>query len=283
MPAHHSRAGLHVLAKSHSPIASVLLLSSDAPPECTHPRSPPAPPLAPFPPPLRSQLPAASKPLSRRFESRCPPPAAHPPRAGTRSRCLFSPAHLPALHNSSRRALPSHSDSPEQSDSPQPACIPSHHNWAASDSTTIRPPQWSCIFSGVQESRRRRPLRHSAAVLSSRGEFALACALQDHSRHGRQTLVILFRRSNRNANRFRSVAFVSMHRVTCSLSSSAASAAACATPDVLNGVRNLFIAESSSGRPMAYPMRNPANPYTFENVRRISRFFLLRYASTESR
>src|SRR5882762_254159 len=60
--------------------------------------------------------------------------------------------------------------------------------------------------------------------------------------------------------RFRSRAFVWMQRVTCSLSSSAASAAACATPDVLNGVLNLFIADSSSGRPMAYPMRNPANP-----------------------
>src|SRR5712664_1872416 len=66
--------------------------------------------------------------------------------------------------------------------------------------------------------------------------------------------------ANPSLNRFRSVAFVSMHRVTCSLSSSAASAAACATPDVLNGVLNRFIAESSSGRPMPYPMRNPASP-----------------------
>src|SRR5260370_2457924 len=60
--------------------------------------------------------------------------------------------------------------------------------------------------------------------------------------------------ANPSLNRFRSVAFVSMHRVTCSLSSSAASAAACATPDVLNGVLNRFIAESSSARPMPYPM-----------------------------
>src|SRR6266436_1020463 len=82
--------------------------------------------------------------------------------------------------------------------------------------------------------------------------------------------------ANPSLKRFRSVAFVSMQRATCSLSSSAASAAACATPVVLNGVLNLFIAESSPGRPMAYPMRNPANPYTFENVRRMSRFFLLR-------
>src|ERR1700731_1258333 len=58
--------------------------------------------------------------------------------------------------------------------------------------------------------------------------------------------------ANPSLKRFRSRAFVSMHRVTCSLSSSAASAAACATPDVLNGVLNLFIADSSSGRPMAY-------------------------------
>src|SRR6266851_1147763 len=89
--------------------------------------------------------------------------------------------------------------------------------------------------------------------------------------------------ANPSVKRFRSTAFVSMQRLTCSLSSSAARAAACATPDVLNGVRNLFIAATSSGRPMAYPIRNPASPYTFENVRKISRFFLLRYASTESR
>src|SRR6266436_5564816 len=82
--------------------------------------------------------------------------------------------------------------------------------------------------------------------------------------------------ANPSLKRFRSRAFIWMQRVTCSLSSSAASAAACASPVVLNGVLNLFIAESSPGRPMAYPMRNPANPYTFENVRRMSRFFLLR-------
>src|SRR5439155_19418602 len=57
--------------------------------------------------------------------------------------------------------------------------------------------------------------------------------------------------ANPSLNRRLSAAFVSMHRVTCSVSSSAASAAACATPDVLNGVRNLFIAASSSARPMA--------------------------------
>src|SRR5260370_19536873 len=39
--------------------------------------------------------------------------------------------------------------------------------------------------------------------LSSRGEFALARALQDHPRHGRQTLVIFFRRPHRNTDRFR--------------------------------------------------------------------------------
>src|SRR6267142_2466018 len=84
-------------------------------------------------------------------------------------------------------------------------------------------------------------------------------------------------------NRFRSIAFAAMHRSTCSLSSKAASAAACATPEVLNGVRSLFIAVSSSAVPIAYPIRSPASPYTFENVRRISKFFRFRYASTESR
>src|SRR6266849_6103153 len=39
--------------------------------------------------------------------------------------------------------------------------------------------------------------------LSSRGEFALASALQDHLRHRRQTFVIFFRRPHRNANRLR--------------------------------------------------------------------------------
>src|SRR2546430_11423230 len=40
-----------------------------------------------------------------------------------------------------------------------------------------------------------------AASLSSRGEFALAGSLQKHLRHGRQALVIFFRRSHRYANR----------------------------------------------------------------------------------
>src|SRR6267143_5700376 len=94
-------------------IASVSPLSSDAPPKCKHPQSPPSPPPAPFPPPLRSQFPTASKLLSPRFESRSPPPAPHPQPAGTRSQFLFSPAHLPAAHNSSPPALPSRSGSPE--------------------------------------------------------------------------------------------------------------------------------------------------------------------------
>src|SRR6267142_2715687 len=52
-------------------------------------------------------------------------------------------------------------------------------------------------------------------------------------------------------NRFRSIAFVAMHRSTYSLSSKAAKAAACATPEVLNGVLSLFIAVSSSTFPIA--------------------------------
>src|SRR6266850_179586 len=86
-----------------------------------------------------------------------------------------------------------------------------------------------------------------------------------------------------SVKRFRSAAFAAMHRSTCSLSSKAASAAACATPEVLNGVLSLFIAVSSSAVPIAYPIRSPASPYTFENVRRISKFFRFRYASTEFR
>src|SRR5438552_220436 len=40
------------------------------------------------------------------------------------------------------------------------------------------------------------------ASLSSRGEFTLARALQNHPRHGRQALVIFFRRPHRYADRF---------------------------------------------------------------------------------
>src|SRR5438132_2111121 len=86
--------------------------SSDAPPKCTHPQSPPAPPPALSPPPLRSQSQAASKSLLLRFESHSLPQEVLPPPAGTRSRCQFSPAHLPAARSSSPPALPSHSDSP---------------------------------------------------------------------------------------------------------------------------------------------------------------------------
>src|SRR5438876_10387384 len=41
------------------------------------------------------------------------------------------------------------------------------------------------------------------ASLSSRCEFTLARAFQNHPRHGQQALVVLFRSSNRYANRFR--------------------------------------------------------------------------------
>src|SRR5215475_507481 len=63
-----------------------------------------------------------------------------------------------------------------------------------------------------------------------------------------------------SVNLLRSAAFSRMHRATCSRSFIAASAAACAMPEVLNGVFSLFIAASKSGRPKAKPIRNPASP-----------------------
>src|SRR5467141_2920184 len=94
-----NRRGPPINPNCRSPTASVLQLSSDAPPECRHLQSPSAPPHAPSPPLPHSQLPAASKRPSPPRESRYPPPPALPPPAGTRSRSLFSPAPLPAAHN----------------------------------------------------------------------------------------------------------------------------------------------------------------------------------------
>src|SRR6266568_2437474 len=49
--------------------------------------------------------------------------------------------------------------------------------------------------------------------LSSRGQFTLARALQNHPRHGRQTLVIFFRGSHRNAQRFRIRPYHHKHKI----------------------------------------------------------------------
>src|SRR5260370_8835958 len=62
---------------------------------CKHPRLPPAPPRAPFPPLLRFQFLTASTRLSRQRESRSPPLPPLPPPAENYPRCLFSPPHLP--------------------------------------------------------------------------------------------------------------------------------------------------------------------------------------------
>src|ERR1700676_1589386 len=61
-------------------------------------------------------------------------------------------------------------------------------------------------------------------------------------------------------SRRRSAALVSRERFTCASSSSAAMAAACARPEVLNGVRSLFMAATSPEVAVAYPMRSPARP-----------------------
>src|SRR5207245_11246534 len=70
--------GPAINANCHFPTVLVRQLSSDAPPKCTHPQSPPTLRLAPSPPPLRSRPPVASKPLWRRCESHFLPPEALP-------------------------------------------------------------------------------------------------------------------------------------------------------------------------------------------------------------
>jgi len=49
-----------------------------------------------------------------------------------------------------------------------------------------------------------------------------------------------------------------------------------------NGSAHLRIAPTTSGWPIAYPTRNPARPYAFENVRSASTFGRSRYSSTPS-
>src|SRR5216683_5391449 len=68
---------------------------------CRRPRSRSAPRRALFPPPRHSRCRAAAIRLSRPRGSRFLQPGALPPPAGKHPRCLFSPAHPPAVRNSS--------------------------------------------------------------------------------------------------------------------------------------------------------------------------------------